>query len=415
MTQTSEALAPAIDRTAARTFDPLSKVGDEQAFRQEIRDWLAAVLPADWRKQWQQTRESDLRGVMTWWLEERRKVGLATPHWPKAWGGPGISFAYQIMVYEELSRADAPELDIFTISLFHTPATLFEHGTQDQIDRYLGGITQGTDIWCQGFSEPGAGSDLASLRTAAVRDGDDYIVNGQKIWSSSSMHADYCLLLARTDPNGKRKHDGISYFIMDMKSPGITVRPIRQITGESEFAEVFMDDVRIPAKNLIGAEGNGWNIAQSTLSTERGLLIFGSTERLARSFALDRVDAKDSWMRDVGLRREYAGFYAELQAIRLMVRRLLAELEANPEKASPTLPTFIKLNWGPFLQSYSEFLVRAEGLEAQKWQPSIPGTGHSSRLRFNDFLKSYGWTVAGGSNEIMRNIISERILAMPRG
>src|SRR3546814_9139612 len=131
---------------------------------------------------------------------------------------------------------------MFTISLFHTPATLFEHGTQAQKDRYLGGITQGADIWCQGFSEPGAGSDLASLRTSARAESGHYVVNGQKIWSSAAMHADYCLLLARTDPNGPRKHDGISYFIMDMKTPGIEVRPIRKITGEAEFAEIFLED-----------------------------------------------------------------------------------------------------------------------------------------------------------------------------
>jgi len=319
------------------------------------------------------------------------------------------------MVYEEFALADAPELDMFTISLFHTPATLFEHGTQAQKDRYLGGITHGTDIWCQGFSEPGAGSDLASLRTSARREGDHYVINGQKIWSSGAMNADYCLLLARSDPQAPRKHDGISYFIMDMKSPGVEVRPIHQITGESEFAEIFMDDVKIPVENLIGAENNGWQIAQSTLSTERGLLIFGAVERLSRAFALDARDARDSWMRDVQFRREYASFYSELQAIRRLIRQLLIELEENLDKASPTLPTYIKLNWGPFLQRYTEFLVRAEGIEALKWQPAIPGTGFSSRLRMNDFLRSYGWTIAGGSNEIMRNIVSERILGMPKG
>jgi alkylation response protein AidB-like acyl-CoA dehydrogenase len=399
----------------SRTYDILGKVGDEKAFRQEIREWLAECTPKNWRAKWQGVREEDLKSEIIAWLGERRKVGLGTPHWPKEWGGPGLPFTYQIMVYEELSRADAPELDMFTISLFHTPATLFEHGTQAQKDRYLHGITHGTDIWCQGFSEPGAGSDLASLRTSARREGGHYVLNGQKIWSSGAMNAQYCLLLARTDSNGKRKHDGISYFILDMKTPGVEVRPIRQITGESEFAEIFMDDVKVPVENLIGAEGNGWNIAQSTLSTERGLLIFGSVERLARSFELDGKDARDTWMRDVQFRREYAALYGELQSVRLMIRQLLIELEANPDKASPTLPTYIKLIWGPFLQRYTEFLLRAEGLETQKWQPAIPGTSNSSRLRFNDFLKSYGWTIAGGSNEIMRNIISERILGLPRG
>lgn len=398
-----------------RTFDPLSKVGDEAAFRQELRDWIAATIPDDWRARWQYLREDQLKKEMIWLLEERRKVGLATPHWPKEWGGPGLPFTYQIMVFEEFCRADVPEVDMFTISLFHTPATLFEHGTQAQKDRYLRGITDGTDIWCQGFSEPGAGSDLAALRCSAVRDGDHYVVNGQKIWSSNAMHADYCLLLARTDTSGPRKHDGISYFILDMKTPGVSVRPIRQITGEAEFAEIFFDDAKIPVENLIGAEGNGWNIAQSTLSTERGLLIFGQTERLARAFELDGKDAHDSWMRDTGLRREYAKFYAELQTVRVLIRRLLIELEANPEKASPTLPTYIKLLWAPFLQRYTEFRLRAEGMAAQKWEPAIPGTGNSSRQRMIDFLKSYSWNIAGGSNEIMRNIISERILGLPRG
>ncbi len=396
------------------TFDILSKVHDEQAFRQEIRAWLAATLDPDWRAKWQSAREDELRALQTDWLEERRKVGLATPHWPKEWGGPGLPFSYQIIVYEELSRADAPELEMFTISMFHTPATLFEHGTQAQKDKYLGGIIEGTDIWVQGFSEPGAGSDLAALRTSAVRNGDHYVVNGQKIWSSNGMHARYCLLLARTDPNGKRKHDGISYFIMDMQTPGIDVRPIRQITGEAEFAEIFMDDVKIPVENLIGADGDGWNIAQSTLSTERGLLIFGVVERLALSFEIDGRQAKDTWMKDVQLRREYAAFYAELQSVRLMIRELLLELEAHPDKASATLPTYIKLVFSPFLQRYTEFLVRAEGIDALKWQPAIPGTGYCSRLRIIDFLKSYGWTIAGGSNEIMRNIVAERILGMPR-
>ena len=399
----------------SRTYDILGKVGDEPAFRQEIRDWLAENMPANWRSEWQKVRGSALKTEIVKWLEARRKVGLGTPHWPKEWGGPGLPFSYQIMVYEELCRADAPEVEMFVISLFHTPATLFEHGTQEQKDKYLSGIIHGTDIWCQGFSEPGAGSDLAALRTSARREGDHYVVNGQKIWSSGAAHADYCLLLARTDPNGKRKHDGISYFILDMKTPGVTVRPINQITGEAHFAEIFMDDVKIPAANLIGDEGNGWNIAQSTLSTERGLLIFGEVERLARSFTLDCQAARDSWMRDVQFRREYAALYGELQTVRLMIRKLLIELEAHPDKASATLPTYIKLTWGPFLQRYTEFLLRAEGLETQKWQPAIPGTSHRSRLRTNDFLNSYGWTIAGGSNEIMRNIIAERILGMPKG
>lgn len=220
------------------------------------------------------------------------------------------------------------------------------------------------------------------------------------------MSSGYYLLLARTDQNDKRKHDGISYFIMDMKIKGLEVRPMHHINGEAHFAEMLMDDVRNPVENMTGAEGDGWNIAQSTLSTERGLLTFGEIERLARSFQLDGQDARDTSMRDVQFRREYVALYGELQTIRLMIRKLLMELEANPDKVSPTLPTYIKLTYGPFLQRYTEFLLRAEGLDTQKRQPGIPGTAQSSRLRFNDFLNSYGLTIAGGSNEIMRNILS---------
>lgn len=400
---------------AERTFDILGKVGDEAAFRAEMRAWLAARLDPDWPAKWQAADEAELRRLATDWLVERRKVGLAVPHWPKEWGGPGLPFHWQIIVYEELCRADAPQLEMFTISLFHVPATLFEHGTQVQKDTYLGGVTHGTDIWVQGFSEPGAGSDLASLRTSAVRQGDHYVVNGQKIWSSNGMHARYCLLLARTDANGRRKHDGISYFIMDMQSPGIEVRPIRQITGEAEFCEMFLDDVKIPAENLIGAEGEGWSIAQSTLSTERGLLVFGAVERVARCLERDGRTARETWMRDPQFRREYAALWAELQSVRLMIRQLLRELEAEPDKASATLPVYIKLTFGPFLQRYTEFLVRAEGMHAMRAQVAIPGAGQAGPMRFIGFLKSFGWTIAGGTNEIMRNVVAERILGMPRG
>src|SRR5262249_47267524 len=158
-----------------------------------------------------------------------------------------------VVIFEEIARIDAPNPDLFVISLYHLPATLFAHGTQAQRDRYLAGVTERSEIWCQGFSEPNAGSDLASLRTRAERRGDVYVVNGQKVWSSNGMFADYCLLLARTDPNAPKKHAGISYFILDMRSAGVTVRPIRQATGQSEFCEIFLDDVQIPAANLIGA------------------------------------------------------------------------------------------------------------------------------------------------------------------
>ena len=204
-----------------RTFDIIGKVGNEQAFRQEIRDWLAATVDAGWRKQWQSVREEELRELIIKWLEQRRTVGLATPHWPKEWGGPGLPFSYQIMVYEEFARADAPELDMFTISLFHTPATLFEHGTQQQKDRYLRGITHGSDIWVQGFSEPGAGSDLASLRNSAVRQGDHYVVNGSKLWCTGAQVSDLFLVLVRLDAAPGMR--GVGALLIERDTPGFSI------------------------------------------------------------------------------------------------------------------------------------------------------------------------------------------------
>nr|WP_281375464.1 acyl-CoA dehydrogenase family protein [Sphingomonas jinjuensis] len=392
----------------------LTGLTDDDAFRRGVQAWLANALPTDWRTRLQGATEEDVNRFQLWWLEERRKVGLATPHWPREWGGPGLPFSRQIIAYEEMARADAPELELMLISLFHLPATLFDAGTQEQRDLYLSGVRDGNDVWCQGFSEPGAGSDLASIRTTAARDADHYVVNGQKTWSSYAMYADYCLLLVRTDPHAARKHDGLSLFILDMRSPGVTVRPIRQITGEGEFAEIFLDDVIIPASNRIGAENRGWAIAQSTLSSERGLLLLSYAERVWQGYRKLSQVTRPSWLSDVGLRREFASFHAELLTVRLMIGRLLSMTEESEEGRLATLPVYIKLYWAPLLQRYTEFLVRAGGLVDQEWQPPVACTGHSSGVPALDFLKSFSWTISGGSNEIMRNIVAERFLGLPR-
>jgi alkylation response protein AidB-like acyl-CoA dehydrogenase len=250
---------------------------DLSAFRQEIRKWLAEIVPPDWKARMARASNEEYIAFQRWWMGERSKVGLAIPHWPKEYGGGGLSQRHLIAIADEIARADAPQNRLFTISLIHMPGTLLPHGTEVQKRRYLAGVAKG-EVWCQGFSEPNSGSDLASLRTRAVRDGDHYVVNGQKIWSSNSMYADHCLLLTRTDPN-VQKHRGITYFIMDMRSPGVEVRPIRQANGRAEFGELFLSDVRIPAENMIGAENNGWRVAQATLASERGVISFEGGER----------------------------------------------------------------------------------------------------------------------------------------
>ncbi len=401
-----------------KSFDPLGCTDDLDAFRAELRAWLAATLPADWRTRMAGATEEDYAAFQRWWFSEMQAVGLATPHWPREWGGADLSLRHQRIIFEEIARIDGPNPDLFVISLYHLPATLFAAGLPAQRDRYLSGVKERGEVWCQGFSEPNAGSDLASLRTRAERRGDVYVVNGQKVWSSGGMFADYCLLLARTDPNAPKKHAGISYFILDMKSPGVTVRPIRQATGQAEFCEIFLDDVEIPAENLIGAENQGWLIAQSTLSAERGLIIFEHSERMARALESDLAavrEGRGNWFADDQFRRDYMRAYAEMTGLRLLIRRMLEEIEANPEMGGSSTPPLVKIQFSELLRRYTDLRLRIEGLSAQRLEPVLKGGGHQTGNRMFDFLWSYAWTIAGGANEIIKTVIAERTLGLPRG
>lgn len=404
-------MAPQIDDTTA---SPLALAHDLGAFRAALRRWLPLAIPQDWQDRIRSGGEPAYLEVQKEWYKALADAGLATAHWPSAWGGADLSLDAQIAFYSELARAGAPMALAYTISLYHMPATMFAYGTARQRELYLEGVRSGGIIWCQGFSEPGAGSDLASLKTRAERRGDKYVVNGQKIWSSGGQHADYCLLLARTDPGAARKQDGISYFICDLRSPGITVRPIAQPTTESEFNEIFFDDVEIPVENLIGAEGQGWQIAQTTLTTERGLLIFECVERLAQAYRRDAANGRESWLRDPATARDFAAFYPRIRAVQALVAQLLAELREDPHGGNVTA-TYVKLYWGPLLQDYTLFVARAQGLSGQIFAPPQRCAGHNSGDVMVDFLWSFGWTIAGGSNEVMRNLISERFLGLPKG
>lgn len=402
-------------QTDDRSFEPLAFLDDPVAFRAEVRAWLASKT-AGWQSVMTDVDEEAYAEFQRQWFEELMKVGLATAHWPKEWGGIGMSIANQMIMYEEIARAEAPRPSMYTISLNHVPATLFAFGTQGQRDRYVTGVKERGEVWCQGFSEPNAGSDLAALRTRAVRKGDVFVVNGQKIWSSMAMHARYCLLLARTDPEA-RKHAGISYFILDLDSPGVTRRAIRQATGRAEFCEIFLDDVEIPAESLIGEENKGWYVAQATLSAERGLMIFELTERLKHDMSdqLRRArEADAAWLRDDQQRRQFMKYYSQMLGLSALVHQMLEELQHNPEMGSSMTPVYMKLHYAQLIHAYTEFLLQVGGLEAQLHEPLIFGTGQHSPNRMNDYIWSYAWTISGGSNEIIRNIIAERGLGLPR-
>jgi alkylation response protein AidB-like acyl-CoA dehydrogenase len=398
--------------TVDRTI--LDARNDPECFRAAVRDWLGQTVPADWRHTQAQASDEEQFAFQQWWFGELSKIGMATAHWAADWGGEALGVPSQIIFYEELARAGAPSNSMFVSTLYQLPATLYAAGTAEQRARYVAGAERG-ELWCQGFSEPGAGSDLASLRTAAVRDGDVYVVNGQKVWTSYGQFAKYCLLLARTDPTAP-KHKGISMFVMNMDSPGIELRPIRQMTGQSEFNEMFLQDVRIPAENLIGPENAGWGIAQSTLSAERGLIIFEQSERL-RHFLDELVRspaAQDGWMQDAEARRAFVRIHRDAAALTLMIREMLDQNDAHGEMAAQELPIYIKLHYAVLLQKLGELLVRNTGLDGQLMRPDIATGGVPSGNWMFDYLASWNWTIAGGTNEIMRNLISERILALPR-
>jgi alkylation response protein AidB-like acyl-CoA dehydrogenase len=385
---------------------------DVRAFRAAVAQWLRATVPADWRQRLAQADRHQLVEFQKWWMVEKNKVGLAIPHWPREYGGADLSLAGQIALSDEMIRADAPPSGLFTVALNHIPATLIRFGTEEQKQRYLPGVAQGA-IWCQGFSEPNAGSDLAALRTRAVRDGDHYVVNGQKIWSSMAMHADYCILLTRTSSEGP-KQKGITYFILDMKSPGIEVRPIRQSTTNAEFGEVFLNDVRIPVENRVGAENEGWTVAQATLSAERGILIFEMAERhwnTLEAFYREAVLRDAPWLSDDQLRREFVTLFAEAQAGRLQIRALLRE-NASDHAPGSLAPAYVKLSFSSLQQRTTDLRTRIADLEGQTFRMRDQEDDHPPLL---EYLESFALTIAAGSNEIMRNLIAERGLQLPRG
>jgi alkylation response protein AidB-like acyl-CoA dehydrogenase len=387
-------------------------------FRLAIREWLQKVLPPSEDLD----RQENLCGrdyagfekFQNWWMGELKKVGLWTPHWPVEAGGAGISLKQQIVIAEEMARAGAPRRNMFVITLNHIPATLIPHGTREQIEKYVAGAANG-DVWCQGFSEPGAGSDLAGLRTKAERVGDHYVINGQKIWSSMSKHAKLCILLARTDFN-VRKHAGISYFVLDMKAPGVEVRPIRQATDRAEFSELFLTDVKIPVADLVGQENKGWTVAQATLASERGLIAFEDTERKRyemEAVLKSAVQKNAAWLGDAQLSREFARHLATIQGLRRLIRELLEKNEVD--HASPTvLPSSIKVVQTELYQQFADLLTRIAGVEGQYFDAGETGVHGIPGDAMHDYLRTFGNTIAGGTNEIQKNIISERGLGMPR-
>jgi alkylation response protein AidB-like acyl-CoA dehydrogenase len=385
-------------------------MSDLKDFRVAVRDWCRAHVLAGWREAQTGVPDDEFVAFQKAWFAELRAAGYAVPHWPAEWGG-GMSTAEQVVLYQELAAHDAPRLVLQFVAIHHAASTLLAAGTDEQRRRHLPAILDG-EIWCQGFSEPEAGSDLAALKTTARREGDGYVVNGQKLWASGALHADWCLLLARTDPEAP-KRAGISYFLMDMRSPGLDTRPIRQATGESHFCEVFLDDVTIPAANLVGPENGGWKVAQATLSAERGMTMLELAERLGTGFRwlVDECGARGA-LDDPVVQDRLAQFETELTGLRALCRGLVERVDAG--RAGPADASIAKLYYSELLQRMTGFAADVAGLAAHTQLRKPLSSGWESGAWVLDFIGSWEWTIPGGTSEIQRTIIGERGLGLPR-
>lgn len=379
------------------------------ALRAEVRSWMEVNAPHGWREA--NTDPAAFLDTQRDWFRRLADAGYAIPHWPAEYHGGGRSLAAQKVIYEELARADTPRLILSFMSTYHAAATLFECGTEAQKAKYLPRLLDG-EIWCQGFSEPNAGSDLASLKTRAERKGDVYVVNGQKIWSTMAQYADRCLLLVRTSSEGP-KQAGITFLLMDMKAKGVTVRPIDQITGDEEFAEVFLDDVEIPVEDRVGEENAGWAVAQATLSSERGLTLLELSARMRGALGRIAQAIKEQGREnDQGVQRDLGRLALKVEAVCALADQYLIRRIAGDERVGDA--SIIKLVYSRVLREFTSLGLRISAMAGQYHAPLTFGGGQETGNWMVDFMNSYNWSIAGGSDEVQRNIISERLLGMPR-
>ena len=385
----------------------------DEAFRAEVRAWLAEAVPAHGpgpgeRNDWEAQRAYDCG-----WQRKLFDAGYAGISWPVEYGGRDASLTEQLVYYEETARAHAPYAGVNFVGLLHGGPTIVAEGTPAQKERHLGPILRGEQVWCQGFSEPSAGSDLASLKTRAVREGDHYVVNGHKIWTSYAHIADYCELLVRTTPG--EKHRGITWLAMPMDLDGIEIRPLPTLTGSTEFCEVFLEDVRVPVECRVGEENDGWRVTNVTLSFERGTAFASQMVALQETLrglaALARRLARDdatAW-EDRGLRREVGHLAAEADALWATVKYIVSE--AGKTGVPGLKASCVKLYYSELLQRVGEIAMRLLGRAALSRDDvaGLPVAELSLRS-----LHSFSLTIAAGSSQIQRNIISERILGLPR-
>ncbi len=375
---------------------------DEARFRTEVREFIAQNLPDESKRRGARRFEDADRE----WSRKLGAAGYAGLTWPKEYGGSGAPYSHQAIFLEEMAAAEAPS-HIGVIGLGMAGPTIMAWGTEEQKSRYLSKILSAEEIWCQGFSEPGAGSDLAAVRTRIEDKGDHFLVNGQKVWSSFAHIADHCILVGLGDPDAPR-YKGLTYVIADMKAPGVEVRPLRQITGHAEFNEIFFSDVQVPKENLLGEIGGGWQVAMTTLLHERGTLGFALAATLDVAVRKLLALAKERNVTDPILRDRIAREWIELQALRYTNIRSLSTLMKTgipgPEGSAS------KLVWSENNQRLTKLALEILGSHAQL----TDGGGYQDGYWQYQQLRSRGNTIEAGSSEILRNIVAERVLDLPR-
>lgn len=382
---------------------------EEQLFRDELRAWLHSNVPPPFSGSTNEEEKGEYFNYLRGWQKRVAEAGWAGLSWPKEYGGRGARLIEQAIFQEEWARAEAPPL-INVLGLSLIGPTIIAVGTPEQKMRYLPKILSAEEIWCQGFSEPNAGSDVASLSTKATLDGDHFVVNGQKIWTSLAHAADWCLLLVRTDPAAP-KHKGITALLVDMHSPGVAVRPLKQMTGDASFNEVFFDNVRVPVTNVLGEVNRGWHTAIATLMNERAHLGTGIYVQFKRN--LDQLIAHAREMKRHGkpanqdpvIRQKLAQAFMELEIFRLTNTRALSKMQS--ESIPGPEGSILKLLWSEYNQRFQQIAMETLGPYAQ-----LHGFDHG-QWAFN-YLRTRANTIEAGTSEIQRNIVAERVLGLPK-
>ena len=403
----------------------LSYPADAEAFRQEIRTWLETNLPKGWGQPGFEMSAEERKSFNDTWPSKLFEGGWICATWPKEYGGKGLTTMQGVVLAEEFARMKAPlRADFFGDTL--VGPTLLQWGTEEQKKEFLPNILNGKTRWCQGFSEPNSGSDLASLKTTAILDGDEWIINGQKVWTTGGHHADYCFLLTRTDPDAP-KHKGISYLLVPMRQEGVEVRGIVQPDGTAEFCEVFFTNARCPKDNVVGGVNNGWKVANSTLAFERGMSATTGYRRFEEEYRLMKKAAEDNGtICHSDVRQRLMRYYTKIQILRINgLRSLTATLNGSKDLGVAALGATNKMFWSEMHKEAMELALDIFGAESMLVdagsESSWPGVAREKRRpgypvspMMSAFFFSRSETIWGGTSQIQRNIVAERVLGLPK-